>query len=317
MSPHRTRLPAVAALGGGHGLAATLTALRRLTDRLTAIVTVADDGGSSGRLREEFGCLPPGDLRMALAAMCGDDSGGRLWAEVLQSRFAGHGPLGGHAVGNLLIAGLWQQLRDPVEGLDMVGQLLGIRGRVLPMSAVPLAIEADVVGLQDDAPDETTVVQGQARVASTHGRVLTVRLKPDRPPAHPAALDALRRADYIVLGPGSWFTSVLPHLLVPELAEAIVTSRAQRILVLNMVPAAETEGFSPAQHIDVLAEHAPALRLDHVIADERFVGPDRHLETYVNRLGATLHVSRLGMRDGSARHDPLLLAASLAGAMAL
>lgn len=317
MSPHRTRLPAVAAMGGGHGLAATLTALRRLTDRLTAIVTVADDGGSSGRLREEFGCLPPGDLRMALAAMCGDDSGGRLWAELLQSRFAGDGPLGGHAVGNLLIAGLWQQLRDPVEGLDMVGQLLGIRGRVLPMSSVPLAIEADVVGLRDDAPDESTVVHGQARVASTPGRVLTVRLKPDRPPAHPAALDALRRADYIVLGPGSWFTSVLPHLLVPELADAIVTSRAQRILVLNMAPAAETEGFSPAQHIDVLSEHAPTLRLDHVIADERFVGPDRHLETYVSLLGATLHVSRLGMGDGSARHDPLLLAASLAGAMGL
>jgi uncharacterized cofD-like protein len=317
MSSHLTRLPAVAALGGGHGLAATLTALRRLTDRLTAIVTVADDGGSSGRLREEFGCLPPGDLRMALAAMCGDDSDGRLWAEVLQSRFSGDGPLGGHAVGNLLIAGLWQQLRDPVEGLEMVGQLLGIRGRVLPMSAVPLAIEADVVGLREDAPDETTVVQGQARVASTLGRVLTVRLKPDQPPAHPAALDALRQAEYIVLGPGSWFTSVLPHLLVPELADAIITSHAQRILVLNMVPAAETEGFSPAQHIDVLAEHAPALRLDHVIADERFVGPDHHLETYVNRLGATLHVSRLGMRDGSARHDPLLLAASLAGAMTL
>src|SRR5664279_5463456 len=107
MTRQMSRLPAVAALGGGHGLAATLTALRRLTDSLTAIVTVADDGGSSGRLRAEFGCLPPGDLRMALAALCGDDSEGRLWADVLQSRFAGNGPLAGHAIGNLLIAGLW------------------------------------------------------------------------------------------------------------------------------------------------------------------------------------------------------------------
>ena len=312
-----TRLPAVAALGGGHGLSATLSALRRLTDRITAIVTVADDGGSSGRLRKEFDCLPPGDLRMALAALCDDDSEGRLWADVLQSRFAGHGPLGGHAIGNLLIAGLWQKLSDPVEGLDMVGQLLGLRGRVLPMSAVPLRIEADVVGLRPDAPDEVKVVRGQAHIAKTQGRVVAVRLGPDRPPAHPAALAALGEADFIVLGPGSWFTSVLVHLLVPELADAIVTSRAQRILVLNMVPAYETAGFSPAAHIDVLAEHAPTLRLDHVIADERFASLDGHLGTYVESLGAQLHIARLGMRDGSARHDPLLLAASLAGAMGL
>jgi uncharacterized cofD-like protein len=312
-----SRLPSVAALGGGHGLSATLSALRRLTDSLTAIVTVADDGGSSGRLREEFDCLPPGDLRMALAALCDDDSEGRLWADVLQSRFAGDGPLAGHAIGNLLIAGLWQKLADPVEGLDMVGQLLGVRGRVLPMSAVPLTIEADVIGLRPEAPDEAMVVRGQANVAKARGRVVSLRLEPERPPAHPDALAALREADFIVLGPGSWFTSVLVHLLVPELADAIVNSEAQRILVLNLAPADETEGFSPAAHIDVLAEHAPMLRLDHVIADERFAGQDGHLGSYVGSLGAQLHVSRLGMRDGSARHDPLLLAASLAGAMGL
>jgi len=317
MTRRLSRLPAVAALGGGHGLSATLSALRRLTDHLTAIVTVADDGGSSGRLRDEFDCLPPGDLRMALAALCDDDSEGRLWADVLQSRFSGHGPLAGHAIGNLLIAGLWQKLSDPVEGLDMVGQLLGVRGRVLPMSAVPLTIEADVLGLRPEAPDQVTVVRGQAHVAQTPGRVLSVRLGPDRPPAHPAAVAALREADFIVLGPGSWFTSVLVHLLVPELADAIVTSKAQRILVLNMVPADETAGFSPRAHMDVLAEHAPTLRLDHVIADERFAGLDGHLGTYVESLGAQLHIARLGMRDGSARHDPLLLAASLAGAMGL
>ncbi len=317
MTRRLSRLPVVAALGGGHGLAATLSALRRLTPHLTAVVTVADDGGSSGRLRDEFDCLPPGDLRMALAALCGDDSEGRLWADVLQSRFSGNGPLAGHAIGNLLIAGLWQKLADPVEGLDMVGQLLGVRGRVLPMSAVPLTIEADVLGLRPDAPDEITVVHGQAQVAKTPGRVLSVRLGPDRPPAHPAAVAALRDADFIVLGPGSWFTSVVVHLLVPELADAVVTSKAQRILVLNLVPADETAGFSPAAHIDALADHAPTLRLDHVIADERFAGLDGHLGTYVESLGAQLHIARLGMRDGSARHDPLLLAASLAGAMGL
>src|SRR3954452_18998039 len=158
------RLPEVVAFGGGHGLSASLTALRRITDRLTAIVTVADDGGSSGRLRAELDCLPPGDLRMALAALCGDDEAGRTWADVLQYRFPGDGSLGGHAIGNLLIVGLWERLGgDPVAGLDMVARLLGARGRVLPMSAVPLEIEAEVVGLDPTAPDEIGYIRGQER----------------------------------------------------------------------------------------------------------------------------------------------------------
>ncbi len=312
MNGHLAALPSVVALGGGHGLSATLAALRRLTDRVTAVVTVADDGGSSGRLRRELDCLPPGDLRMALAALCSDDREGRLWADVLQSRFGGSGPLAGHAIGNLLIAGLWQRLGDPVEGLDMVAQLLRTRGRVLPMSAVPLIIEADVVGLLPEAPDEQSVVRGQATVAKTPGQVLHVRLDPSQPPAHPASIAAVQAADFVVLGPGSWFTSVIPHLLVPELEEAIVTAPGRRVLILNLVPAEETAGFTPSGHLDVLAEHAPRLRLDHVIADERFVAQDRHLRSFAESFGGELHVARLGVRDGSARHDPLLLASSLA-----
>ena len=162
-------LPAVVAFGGGHGLAASLTALRRVTDHLTAIVTVADDGGSSGRLRRELDCLPPGDLRMALAALCGDDESGRTWADVLQYRFSSTGPLDDHAIGNLLIVGLWERLGDPVAGLDMVARLLGAKGRVLPMASVPLDIAAEVIGLQP-APDEVSEIRGQARVAKTLGR---------------------------------------------------------------------------------------------------------------------------------------------------
>ncbi len=311
------RLPAVAALGGGHGLYASLTALRRITDRLTAIVTVADDGGSSGRLRREFGCLPPGDLRMALAALCDDDAEGRQWADVLQSRFGGTGPLAGHAIGNLLIAGLWQRLGDPVAGLDMVGRLLRTHGRVLPMSAVPLVIEADVVGLIPEAPDESSVLRGQATIAKTPGLVTHVRLDPTAPPAYPEAVAAIREADHVVIGPGSWFTSVIPHLLVPELADAIVTTAAQRILILNMGSADETDGFTPSQHIEVLADHAPQLRLDVVLADPRYVGRDRLLSSYVESLGGVVHTARMGMRDGSARHDPLLLAATLADVLGL
>lgn len=301
--------PAVVAFGGGHGLYGALSALRYVTPRLTAVVTVADDGGSSGRLRAEFGILPPGDLRMALAALCGDDEMGQTWASVLQSRFSGSGPLAGHAIGNLLIAGLWQQLPDPVAGLDMVGELLRTRGRVLPMAAVPLTIEADVFGSDPARPDELSVLQGQATVAKTAGEVRAVRLVPGEPPAHPEAVAAVLAADHLVLGPGSWFTSVIPHLLVPELAEAILNARAQRILTMNLVPADETQGFPASRHLEVLADHCPGLRLDVVVVDPSFAADDPPLERYARSLGARLVVENVRMRDGSPRHDPHRLAA--------
>ena len=309
-------LPRVVAFGGGHGLSANLTALRRITDQLTAIVTVADDGGSSGRLRAELGGLPPGDLRMALAALCGDDDSGRTWADVLQYRFPGDGSLGGHAIGNLLIVGLWERLGgDPVAGLDMVGKLLGARGRVLPMSAVPLEIEAEVVGLDPALPDEIGVVRGQNRLAKTPAQVRTVRLLPTDPPACEQSVQAVRDADFLVLGPGSWFTSVIPHLLVPELAEGIVDSAGRKILTLNVKPDVETKGASAARHLELLAEHAPKLRLDVVLADSRFASDDPHLESYAKSLGATLMVADIATRDGSPRHDPLRLASAYAEIM--
>lgn len=305
-------LPAVVAFGGGHGLAASLTALRRVTDHLTAIVTVADDGGSSGRLRQELDCLPPGDLRMALAALCGDDESGRTWADVMQYRFSTNGPLHDHAIGNLLIAGLWERLGDPVAGLDMVAKLLGAKGRVLPMASVPLEIAAEVIGLDADRPDEICEIRGQARVATTAGEVCSVRLIPHDPPACPESIEVVLAADWIVLGPGSWFTSVIPHLLVPKLAEAIHTTEAKRILTLNLEPAGETAGFSAAKHIELLADHAPNLRLDVVLADSGFASDDPHLASRAESLGARLVVADLAARDRSPRHDPLRLAAAYA-----
>ena len=311
----RRSLPSVVALGGGHGLASSLSALRRVTDQLTAVVTVADDGGSSGRLRAELGCLPPGDLRMALAALCGDDESGRAWADVLQYRFVSPGPLGGHAIGNLLIAGLWERIGDPVAGLDMVARLLGCTGRVVPMASVPLEIEAEVIGAAVDRPDETSAVRGQARVASTTGGVVSVQLIPQDPPACLDAVEAVYAADWVVLGPGSWFTSVIPHLLVPELAEAICTTAARRLLVLNLEPAGETAGFSAAKHLELLADHAPTLRLDRVLTDARFASDDLHLVRWAQSLGAELAVADLAARDGSPRHDPLRLASAYAEIM--
>ncbi len=309
------QLPRVTALGGGHGLSASLQALRRVTSEVTAVVTVADDGGSSGRLRAELNCLPPGDLRMALAALCDDDQAGRMWADVLQSRFRGEGALAGHAVGNLLIAGLWQQIPDPVVGLDMVGQLLQTAGRVLPMCTQPLAIEADVLGLDPQRPDEMCTLRGQSSVAKTRAEVRAIRLVPKDPPGCPEALEAIATSDYVVLGPGSWFTSVMPHLLVPDLKKAIVDSAAQRIVTLNIAPADETDGFTASRHIELLAEHAPQLRIDWVVAGQSFAAQDPHLADYVASLGGRLKVVDVAMRDGSARHDPLRLASVYAEIM--
>ena len=266
----------VVALGGGHGLAASLSALRRVTDDVTAVVTVADDGGSSGRLRREFGVLPPGDLRKALAALCGDDEWGTTWSRVVQHRFGGDGDLAGHSLGNLLIAGLWDLLGDPVAGLDWVGRLLRVTGRVLPMAAVPLEIVALVEGVDPAFPEAVSVVRGQASVAVTPGRVRSISLVPRDPPAVPEAVDAVLSADWVVFGPGSWFTSVLPHLLVPSLRAALAQTGARRLVALNLVPQpGETEGFSPHRHLEVLADHAPSLTFDVVLADRAAVSGSR------------------------------------------
>lgn len=303
--------PAVVALGGGHGLAASLAALRHLTDRLTAVVTVADDGGSSGRLRQEYGVLPPGDLRMALAALCEDTEFGHLWHDVLQHRFPGEGPLGGHALGNLMILSLWDLLGDSVQGLDVVGQLLGIRGRVLPMAAVPLAISAAVRGADGAGTDEVQVVRGQAVVARTSGEVLEVCLEPPDPPAPAQTIEAVRDADWVVLGPGSWFTSVMPHLLVPELARALNETWASRVLTLNVeLQTRETSGFTAARHLEVLAAHAPDLRLDVVLADPGVVEDRAVLEAAAARLGAELVVTGVVSPDRPQVHDVLRLAAA-------
>jgi len=303
--------PVVVALGGGHGLAASLTALRLLTDRITAVVTVADDGGSSGRLRDEFGVLPPGDLRMALAALCDDTEWGLQWRDVLQHRFAGDGQLAGHAVGNLLIVSLWDLLGDTVGGLDLVGRLLNARGRVLPMASVPLNIEANVMGADPGHPFEITSVLGQAAVATTRGRVLSVRLNPQEPPACDEAVAAIQAADWVILGPGSWFTSVIPHLLVPGIHDALVNTSAKRVLTLNLVMnTVETVGFSAKNHLEVLAAHAPELRLDVVLADPDVVGDEALLRRVAGDMGAELVLVSVGDRERRGQHDSLRLAAA-------
>jgi len=299
--------PDVVALGGGHGLSASLSALRRVTQRLTAVVTVADNGGSSGRLRHELGVLPPGDLRMALAALCGDDDWGRTWSRVVQHRFRSEGDLHDHAVGNLLIVALWELLGDSVEGLAWMGRLLGVQGRVLPMSVEPLEIEAVVEG-HDGVRRK---IRGQVEVATAPGRVVSVALVPEYPTACQQAVEAVLAADWVVLGPGSWFTSVIPHLLVPELAAALRETSARRLVALNLAPQhGETSGFTPETYLEVLADHAPGWQLDVVLADPKMVPDHVALERMAASLGARVVLAPIAVSDGTPRHDPELFASA-------
>jgi uncharacterized cofD-like protein len=182
------------------------------------------------------------------------------------------------------------------------------------MSVVPLDIEAEVTfpGAGPGAPDELALVRGQVAVATTAGRVRGVRLLPDNPPACPQAVEAVLAADWVVLGPGSWFTSVLPHLLVPELAAALRTTSARKLLVLNLsAQPGETDGFTPAEHLEVLARHAPDLELDVVLADSAGVTDVAALEVAAALLGAEVELAALARDDHPDQHDPDRLAAAL------
>ncbi|GIF12012.1 gluconeogenesis factor YvcK family protein [Actinoplanes teichomyceticus] len=331
----------VVAFGGGHGLSASLRALRHAATELeldlTAIVTVGDDGGSSGRLRvERDALLPPGDLRQALAALADEHPTTQLTATLMQHRFvampepgAGHLPpvvrgprlerradrskdtLAGHTVGNLLLLGLMEMLGDPVRALDHAAAMVGACGRVLPMALHAVGIEADVAGTDPARPGDTVTVRGQHSVAVADGRVEAVRLEPADPPACPQAVEAVLAADWLIFGPGSWYTSVLPHLLVPGLARAIVASPARRLVTLNLGTDKETHGLSAAGHLVTLQRYLPELRVDAVLADVKWAGEPEPVRAAAQRMGAELVLAPVAVDDGSPRHDPEALGVAL------
>jgi uncharacterized cofD-like protein len=214
-------------------------------------------------------------------------------------------------VGNLLITALWEQSGNAVTGLDWVAALLEANGRVLPCSEVPLTIVAEVLGHDPQQPDQVSVVRGQVEVATTPGDVLHISLDPPEPPACREAVAAIREADAIVLGPGSWYTSVIPHLVIPELARAITDSPARRIVVLNLNPqVGETTGYAAHTYLDVLYNYLPDLRIDTVIADRSHVEDLAALRTSAADLGAEvflMDVARSG-QGNAGMHDPQRLA---------
>lgn len=245
----------VAAVGGGHGLARGLRAVQQLGARPTAVVTAADDGGSSGRLRRDLDIIALGDLRMALCALAG---AGEL-AGLLNHRFD-RGELAGHALGNLAMVAAIERAGDVVAGLDTLATVLGCRGRVLPATDEPVQLKARIAGQQ---------VEGQVRVARADGRVERVWLGPPDPHPIPEAVRAMREADVIVLGPGSLFTSVIATLLVPELAQAVSAAPGSVVHVLNVsTQPGETSGLDAAAHVEALLDHVPGLALDGLVVHD-------------------------------------------------
>lgn len=253
----RERGPAVAALGGGHGLAATLRAARTYAGTLTGIVSVGDDGGSSGRLRSEFGVAPPGDLRRCLSALATSDS---LLARSLEHRFD-DGTLRGHPIGNLLLTGLAMAAGDLQEAIDEVGRLIDAAGRVFPATEVPVTLIAD--------SDQGTLA-GQVTIERATG-IRNLRFDPADPPVSPAAVEAVATADQILIGPGSLFTSVLATAVVPGIRCALNEASADRVFVANVAnDKAEARGFGLVEHLEALAGHG--VIVDVVVAPSGSVG---------------------------------------------
>jgi len=283
----------VVAIGGGHGLAATLQAVRRYAGDICAIVSVADDGGSSGRLREAMGIPPPGDIRRCLVALSDEDS---LLAAAFEHRFDA-GELQGHALGNLVIAGLAAASGDFEAALAEAGRLLGARGRVVPATRQAVVLKAVVRSATGDEPGS---VEGQVAV-STAGGIAGVSLVPPDPEPPAAALQALATADQVVLGPGSLFTSVLAVVAVPAIRQALATTPGRKIYVCNLRPQVpETEGYDVAAHVEALRGHG--LEVDVVLCHPGALP--------LGSPGVECVERTLARPDGSA-HDPVALASAL------
>lgn len=269
----RRRGPHIVAIGGGTGMPGLLRGLKAYTSNITAIVTVADDGGSSGRLRRELGVLPPGDFRNNLAALAQDET---LMTQVLQYRFGravgddGRSELQGHAFGNLLLAALTGITGSFEEALLAAERVLALQGRVLPSTLADVRLTADV-----RLPNgEVVHVVGESAIPEAHGRIQQLQLQPPHVRAYPPAIQAIFQADLIIMGPGSLYTSILPNLLVPDLAAALTHTKARKLYICNLaIQPGETDEFTVADHVAAILQHVPAGCLDVVLANDNLSVP--------------------------------------------
>ncbi len=285
----------VVAIGGGHGLAVTLRAAREYAAEITAIVSVADDGGSTGRLRRDYHVPAPGDLRKCLVALAGDDAG--VWRDAFEHRF-GSGDLGGHALGNLVLVGLTESIGDFGRALEECGRLLHAVGRVLPATTEPVVLKATISGRE---------VEGQTAVQTALGRIARVGLVPEDAPTSPEAAAAIAAADQVLLAPGSLYTSLLPVLCVHGVRRALDRSRGAVVQIGNLTPQIpETAGMDGTDHVQAVLDHGA--RVDRLLAPEDgvlAVDPDR-----LAGLGVALSRAPLGNGDAPV-HDPAKLARAL------
>ena len=261
----RDRGPRIVAVGGGHGLSALLRGLKAYTHNITAIVTVADDGGSSGRLRRDMGILPPGDIRNCLAALSGDEA---FLSQLFQYRFPnGTSGLDGHSFGNLFITALAEITGSFEQAVAESGRVLAVKGRVLPSTLHYVSLLADVVlprALQE------VRVSGESQIPKSSGKVRHVWLEPSNPPAFPLAIQAILAADLIVIGPGSLYTSILPNFLVPDLVQAVRASRALKIFVCNVATeSGETDEFSCGDHLRAFEDHVGKGIIDLTLVNDQ------------------------------------------------
>lgn len=269
----------IVSLGGGTGLSSLLAGLKAFVgspslvseegasswiESLTAVVTVTDDGGSSGRLRDEFQILPPGDIRNCMVALAEDE---HLLTRLFQYRFESEGDLSGHSFGNLFLAALSHVTGDFLEAIRVSSEVLKIRGRILPSTVEDVSLVAEL--------EDGTIVKGETKITKSRSRIRKLRLSRDRCRPLPETLEAISHADIVTIGPGSLYTSIIPNLLVDDLVEAIKGSRATKVYICNiMTQAGETEGFSLEDHLRVLASHSEGLDLDCVIANSGLISEE-------------------------------------------
>lgn len=268
------RRPKIVVIGGGTGLSVMLRGLKEKPLDITAIVTVADDGGSSGILRNELHIPPPGDIRNVLSALADAEP---LLAEVLQYRFTNGTGLAGHTLGNLMLAAMTDISGDFVTGIKQLSQVLAVRGKVLPAANRAIVLKAEM--------SDGTIVTGESMIPKANGAIKRVFLEPQDVEALPEAVEALEQADAILIGPGSLYTSIMPNLIVPKLAQAIVESEAVKLFVCNvMTQPGETDNYSVSDHLDAIYDHIGHHLFDYVIVNNGEIPP--HVESKYAEIGA-------------------------------
>lgn len=308
------RGPAVAVIGGGTGLSVLLRGIKNVTSNVTAIVTVADDGGSSGRIREDLGIIPPGDLRNCLVALADTEP---LMEKLFQHRFGGGGGLAGHSFGNLFIAAMTEVTGDVELALKESSKVLAVRGQVLPSSSEPIRLVAEM--------EDGTLVEGESHIPLAQKPIRRVFIRPEAVEPVEAALEAIQEADAVLLGPGSLYTSVMPNLMVKGVADALRQTQAVKIYICNvMTQPGETDGYTASRHVKAILDHAGPGVIDYVVVNSQTV--DLELQEVYARQNAypvlpdVEEIEVLGVKAVKAnlinetnwvRHDPLKLSRTI------